>query len=351
MPVAAAGLARSAQTSPGVQPGLDPSIGGGTTVSRSASPWAQPLAGPTMTPVRTPALSRSADRQVQRSESRGATRAARSATPGSPAPRSTAPVARATYRSAEGAPTARWSTSVFQGAALARAVSRGSSEPIDASGTPLRRQASAPSEAAAGWATPLAARGSNVRRRAEARTAPKSTAPVARSQGGGGFGSDTLARLKNLQSSAAGFGEAEVARSADSAGALPNAKGMVSRAANRMLARHEEKAKRRTAAAMPVSTAPVARSGEAPAVSVTELARAISRQVADLTTITAAAPTVSRSAAKAIQRSSSAQEAQGRGADRDVGKKPDLDDFLRRAVRRVMVEESIVQSRELSFLD
>ncbi|MCO4774346.1 MAG: hypothetical protein KDA24_30265, partial [Deltaproteobacteria bacterium] len=68
-------------------------------------------------------------------------------------------MARATYRSAEGAPTSRWSTSVFQGAALARAVGR-SETPADASGAPLARQASSPAAAAAGWASPLAARSS-----------------------------------------------------------------------------------------------------------------------------------------------------------------------------------------------
>ncbi len=158
-----------------------------------------------------------------------------------------------------------------------------------------------------------------------------------------------LVRLKKIQQAGGLGGSSEVARSAGLDVALPNAGGMVSRAANKMLARHEAKAKRREAAAMPLSSATLGRSGEA--MPIADLARAISRQVAEMTHITGAAPTVSRSTNQTVKRSSSAQEAQGRGADRDVGKKPDLDDFLRRAVRRVMVEESIVQSRELSFLD
>ncbi|MCO4769170.1 MAG: hypothetical protein KDA24_04015, partial [Deltaproteobacteria bacterium] len=184
----------------------------------------------------------------------------------------------------------------------------------------------------------------------QGRLSPAESAAVARSEGGGGFRSEALVRLKKIQNSGGLGGGDEVARSSGLDPALPSAGGMVSRAANKMLARQEQKARRRTNAASPSSTATVGRAGQGP-MPIAELARAISRQVAEMTHITGAAPTVSRSAAKAIQRSSSAQEAQGRGADRDVGKKPDLDDFLRRAVRRVMIEESIVQSRELSFLD
>ena len=173
---------------------------------------------------------------------------------------------------------------------------------------------------------------------------------MARADGGGGFGRETLVRLKKLQGSSALGGSTEVARSAGDENALPSASGMVNRAAGKMLARHEEKARRRTAAGMPVSSSTLARTDSSP-VPIAQLARMIQRQVAEMTHITAAAPTISRSARQAIQRSSSVQEAQGRGANRDVGKKPDFDDFLRRAVRRVMVEESVVQSRELSFLD
>jgi len=189
-----------------------------------------------------------------------------------------------------------------------------------------------------------------VRRRTQRRAEPSISSAVARADGGGGFGREALVRLKKLQGSNALGGQTEVARSPGNQNALPSASGMVQRAAGKMLARHEEKARRRTAAGMPVSSATLARTDSKP-VPVAQIARMIQRQVAEMTHITAAAPTISRSARKKIQRSSSAQEAQGRGPDRDVGKKPDLDDFLRRAVRRVMVEESVVQSRELSFLD
>ncbi len=344
--VAAQGLSRASSAGPALQPGLEPGFAAASTrVARSG--WASPLAGPTMTPVRTPALARREDANVARRSAQRASAgtAARSASPALPV--STAPVARAASRSADGAPTARWSTSVFQGAALARAVSRGV---VAEDGSIVRRQAEGPAAAAAGWAQPLAAASSAVRRRTHRRAEPGASSAVARAEGGGGFGSDLLVRLKKVQQAGGLGGDHSVARSSGLDAALPSATGMVSRAANQMLARQEEKARRRTQAAMPASTATVSRS-ETGAMPIADLARMVQRQVAEMTHITAAAPTVSRAARQEIQRSSSAQEAQGRGADRDVGKKPDLDDFLRRAVRRVMVEESIVQSRELSFLD
>jgi len=345
MPVVTGGIARS--QSAAMQPGFDPAmLGGSTTIARSG--WGAAPTGPTMTPVRTPSLARRADRAEARRSATRTSDGARRAVQGGELARSTAPTARAAARSAEGARVSRWSSSVFQGASLARAVGRTESLAGDGTGS-LRRQAQAPADAAAGWSGPTSAKSSAVRRRTQARSSSAATEAVARAESGG-FGSDLMVRLKKLQSSGGLGGSEEIARSSGLDAALPSADGMVQRAASKMLSRHEEKARRRSAAGSPKSTATVSRT-ETGAMPIADLARMIQREVSEMTHITAAAPTISRSARKAIARSSSAQEAQGRGADRDVGKKPDLDDFLRRAVRRVMVEEAVVQSRELSFLD
>lgn len=356
MPVASLpALARSEAGSGPASVGLDPALSPGFAGARVAG-WGPSPSGPSASTVRTQPLSRRAERRADGRSAAPLARAAselpsRAATTGrSAGPSSSTPVARSAWGSEQaGARTAQPGSGWFVGAALARAVSRSSVED-DASprAGQVRRSAALPAAVASGWAKPSEARRSAVRRRAEARSGPMSTTAVARSAGGGGFKGALLARQAAIFS--------DSGATAAEAGTLASGEGMVRRAASQMLARHEEKAQRRARAGQPLHTAmagaPVARSGtSASGASTSDLARMIKREVAEMTHITAGAPTVSRSAQKALKRSSSAQEAQGRGADRDVGKKPDLDDFLRRAVRRVMIEEQVVADRELSFMD
>lgn len=356
MPVASLpALARSEASAGPASVGFDPSLSPGFTGAR-VSGWGPSPSGASASTVRTQPLSRRAERRADGRTAAPLARAAselpsRAATTGrSPAPTSSAPVARSAWGSDQtGAPTAQPGSGWFVGAALARAVNRSSVEDdTSPRAGQVRRSTALPAAVASGWAKPSEARRSAVRRRADVRSGPMSTTAVARSAGGGGFKGALLARQAAIFSDS-GTTTAE-------AGTLASGEGMVRRAASQMLARHEEKAQRRARAGQPLHTAmagaPVARSGtSAGGTSTGDLARMIKREVAEMTHITAGAPTVSRSAQKALKRSSSAQEAQGRGADRDVGKKPDLDDFLRRAVRRVMIEEQVVADRELSFMD
>ena len=348
MPVASALLARSAGPAPESTAGFG---------SPTWSPW---MGAPTARAdvARSASSVRSAPSRAQRSTSTAVTakQVARRAGPSAltaDLPRratgSSAATAGPLARSASGAArTAEWGDSGYVGAALARAVSRSTASSEATASSPLRRSVEMPAGLLGAGAARSASPESAVRRRAMRRGLPGSTAAVARAAGGGGFSGEFLARLARVQASAS---PTELgAGGPDFDATVANAGGLIRRAAGRMVARREDTAKRRAQATLPRSTAMTAQQPDT--LSRKQLSRLIKREVADLAHIQGAAPTVSRSArVQAIKRSSSAAEAQGRGADRDVGKKPDLDDFLRRAMRRILVEEDVLRSRELSTMD
>ena len=348
MPVASAPVARSAGPAPQSTAGFG---------SPSWSPW---IGASTASAdlARSASTARTAPTRAQRSASTAVTAQQVSRRAGPSAltaelPRratgSTATTAGPLGRSAPGAArTAQWGDSGYLGAAMARAVSRSTESSAITASSPLRRSVDLPT-ATVGSSPRTAAPESAVRRRAQRRTLPGSTAAVARAVGGGGFSGDLLARLARVQASSTPSGEMGGQGTFFDA-TVADAGGLIRRAAGRMVSRREDTARRKAPTTLPRSTSITAPQQDS--LNRKQLSRMIKREMAELSHIQAAAPTVSRSAqADALKRSSSSAEAQGRGADRDVGKKPDLDDFLRRAVKRIIIEEDVLRSRSLSSMD
>gem|GEM_PF-2951874 len=216
--------------------------------------------------------------------------------------------------------------------ALAEAVQRSEDAGAEAASSPARRSETRGRGRTSRQAPATVTLPSRASRRARSTTRPST---LGRSSAG-----QSVANFESLGSALGGA-------PAESGPALADAGGMVRSAAGRVARNQARRA--RAATPLAAATAPLALSALPESEGVRS---AIRRQVEQhLTTISAPAPAVHRQVLDAAARLEARRDSEDAPAPEATGggaKKKDLDEFLRRAIRRILVEESIDQDRDLT---